>query len=330
MNLRVAGVAIACACTAVPAEADPRANGDGYLGRLVRDVRTRLDDLAAGHAPKIVPPVPVAVTWKQAKLISFDPGAPLLALMGADLDGDGKAELYAVTAREVIALGWRGSRFTELGRVSFSGDPAVPAPRDPVGTVHVRGAQLIAASSAWAKELVVGWNKKALVGQLGGAGFQRCAHNRAALRPGRNHFDDNTYGKRCRDDLVDPQGYPLHATATLATSGKLTVDLEQCQPGGATCRPAGTYAFTSGVAFEIGDVDRDGKPEVIVTGTGAPGDGDFVKVTTIGGATLFTSKPTMGGVVGIAAADLDGNGVGEVVVAIRLAGGTHLDLMRLD
>jgi hypothetical protein len=327
-----ARAALACALVA-GAVSTAAADGDGYLSRLVKKVRTRLDEAAAGHAPKIIPPVPVAVTWKQAKLISFDPGAPLVALTGADLDGDGKRELYAVTSRDVIALGWRGSRFVELGRVGFTGDPAVPASRDPVGTAHVSGTQLIAASSAWAREIAVSWNKKSLVAQPGAPGFQRCTHNRAALRPGRNFFDDNTYGKRCREDLVDAQGYPVHATATLATSGKLTVDVESCQPGGATCRPGVSHVYWSGVAFAIGDVNRDGSPEIVVSGTGAPGDGDVVKVITIGQdekKAMFTSKPTTGGVVGITTSDLDGDGVEEVVVALRLAGGTHLDLMRLD
>jgi hypothetical protein len=35
---------------------------------------------------------------------SFDLGAPLVALTAADLDGDGKPELYAVTSREVVAI----------------------------------------------------------------------------------------------------------------------------------------------------------------------------------------------------------------------------------
>src|ERR1041385_6412816 len=55
-----------------------------------------------------VPPKKVAIKWRLTKIGTVDLGAPLVALTGADLDGDGHGELYAVTAREVIALGWRG------------------------------------------------------------------------------------------------------------------------------------------------------------------------------------------------------------------------------
>jgi hypothetical protein len=326
---------VAGAVSSATAESPPESTKDTYLSRLVNKVRTRLDDMAAAHAPKIVPPVPVNVTFRQPsrKLLSFDAGAPLVALAGADLDGDGKRELYAVTSNQVIALAWRGARIAELGRVAFSGDRAVPASRDPVGTAFVNGNQLIAASSAWAREIAVTWDKKSLVAQVGNPGFQRCTHNRVALRSGRNFFEDNTYGKVCREDLVDAGGYPLHATATLSTSGKLVVETESCQPGGATCRPGISHTYSSGAAFAIGDVNRDGNPEIVVSGLGAVGDDDFIRVITIGHdekKALFTSQPKPPGVVALAVTDLDGDGVDEVIVALRLHPGNIIDLVRFD
>ena len=118
------GVALGLA--AVPAarahdDADP-----GYLARLASAVRARLDAAAAAHVARPAPPVPLAIRWRPQKLGSLDLGAPVVAVAAADLDGDGKAELYLVTSREVTAVAIAG-RVHKLGHVSFSGEPAVPA-----------------------------------------------------------------------------------------------------------------------------------------------------------------------------------------------------------
>ncbi len=71
---------------------------------------------------------------------------------------------------------------------------------------------------------------------------------------------------------------------------------------------------------------------MIVTGSGAPGDPDAIKVITLGGDEkkgLFR-KTFNGGVAGIAVGDGDGDGVPEVLAAVRLAGATRVDLWRLD
>jgi hypothetical protein len=119
---------------------------------------------------------------------------------------------------------------------------------------------------------------------------------------------------------------PLELRAQLALGGKLAVEVKKCAPGGA-CQPAGTYEYGhSGTAFELADVDRDGTPEVIVSGYVAPGDADGVKVYALGSdekRPLF-KKSFNGGVVGIAVAQ------STVVVAVRLAGATRVDLWRLN
>ncbi|HEY4058268.1 MAG TPA: hypothetical protein VGM39_16760, partial [Kofleriaceae bacterium] len=65
---------------------------------------------------------------------------------------------------------------------------------------------------------------------------------------------------------------------------------------------------------------------------GAPGDPDAVKVFTLGGDEkkgLFR-KVFQGGVAGLAIADGDGDGVTEVIAAVRLAGSARADIWRLD
>lgn len=311
-------LALAVVLAATPARAED------FLHRLVAEARARVDAEAVAHAPKPVPPVPIAVKWRPVKLVSIDLGAPLVTLTAADLDGDGKAELYAVTTHEVIALGWRGKRLDELGRVAFTGDAAVPVPRDPVGTAAVDGRALVASSSGFVRALRVSWQGKQLVGTPGEADFELCPGEHTKLVPGRDVFEGNRYAVVCRD-LVDAAGAPLHVRGELAATGKLAID-------------AGTAHFELpevGVAFELADLDRDGTPEVIYAGAGAPGDPDSVKVVSLG-PSHDPKKPrwkkpfTAGGVAGIAVGDLDGDKIAEVIAAVRLVGATRVDLWRLE
>jgi hypothetical protein len=341
--MRRAAIAAVVGATIAPvgsASAD-----DGALARLAEAVRSQLDEAAAAHGPKLVPPVPAPIKWAPQKLGSLDLGAPIVAVAAADLDGDGKAELYLVTSREVIAVSLAGKLLRELGRVAFTGEPAVPAARDVVGTAVVDSGAVIAAASEWAKDLRVEWNGKVLTGKPGAAGFRVCG-DRMQLSPGRNHFRDGpaaVFGARCRDDLVDAGGHPLHIRGELSAAGVLEVELSRCAADGTACQPAGSYALKDvGFAFEIADVDRDGTPDVIASSASAPGDADTVRVFPIApvlhpghgkprppGAAVF-KRAFNGGVAGIAVADGDGDGVAEVVCVVRLAGATRVDLWKLD
>jgi hypothetical protein len=317
-------------CAAVPAA---RAD-DGYLGRLAGAVRARLDEAAAAHVVKLVPPVPIAVKWKPQKLGSLDLGAPIVAVAAADLDGDGKAELYVVTGRDVIVASLAG-KVREQGRVAFGGEPAVPASRDLVGTAVVEGTALVAGVSAWAKDLRVQWDGKSLTATPGPGGFRVCGE-RMQLQPGRNHFREGQaalFGARCRNDLVDAAGAPLHIRGELSVTGTLDVVVERCAADGTACRQVASYRYKDiGVAFEIADVERDGTPDVVVSSASAPGDPDAVRVIALGapGGKPTFKKPFNGGVAGIAVADGDGDGVPEVIAVVRLAGATRVDVWRLD
>ncbi|MGE5184982.1 MAG: hypothetical protein ACM31C_23095, partial [Acidobacteriota bacterium] len=277
-------VAVAMIAIGARASADPSpgASKDTWLHQLVTDVRARLAAAAAVHAPK--PPVRIAVKWRPQRLGSLDLGAPLVALAAADLDGDGKAELYAVTPQAVIAIAAAG-RVKELARVPFAGDPAVPRSRDPVGSAIVVNGELVASTSSWARSLHVAWKTKQLAGDPGEPGFELCAGERAQLQPGRNYFGDGAtayYGVRCAD-LVDAKGLPLHARAQLSLANKLDVTVSRCAADGTGCTEARKHDYAGvGVAFALADVDRDGTPELIFAGAGAPGDPDVVRVVTLG------------------------------------------------
>ena len=309
---------------------------DSFLPQLVRDVRARIDAALVARPPKLVPPQKVVVRWKLAKLGSLDLGAPLVALTGADLDGDGRGELYAVTTREVIALGLRGKKLEELGRVAFVGEPATPAPRDVVATAIVEGGEVVASVSSWAKSLRVRKAKTALTAVAGAPGFAVCPGEVAQLAPGRNYFDGGAqrYATRCRADLVEPDGRPIRARGELSLTNKLDIAIERCTAASIGCQPLTHHAYSAvGVAFDFADVDRDGKPEVIYAAAGAPGDPDILKVVTIGDDDRkwkLRKSFTAGGIAGIAIADLDGNGAQEVVAAVRLVGATRVDVWRVE
>jgi hypothetical protein len=244
--------------------------------------------------------------------------------------------MYAVTAREVVAIALRGGRPVELGRVAFTGDRATPAPRDPIGTAVVENGELVAAVSTWSRDLRVAWKGTSLVGVPGVPGFLVCPGERVAAVTGRNYFlvgGKPAYGVRCAT-LVDREGTPLRVRAALAIAGKLAVDVQRCAPGAApACQPAGSFEYKDvGVAFELADVDRDGTPEVILSGAGAPGDADAVKVMRLvaDDKKAVYRKAFNGGVASLVAVDGDGDGVTEVIAAVRFAGAMRVDLWRLD
>jgi hypothetical protein len=326
---------------AAPARADdeptaPPRSPDACLHDLVRDVRARIDAAIVARPAK--PPKPVAVRWRFVKRGSFDLGAPLVALTGADLDRDGKGELYAVTSRDVIALGLRDGKLAELGRVALAGEPAQPMLRDVVATATADGNELVVAVSSWAKSTRLLWSGTTLAATLGDPGFLVCPGEVARLAPGRNYFGDATtghFGVRCRAGLVEPDGRPLRVRAQLSLAGKLDIAVERCAAAGLGCQPATRYEVGNvGVAFDIADVDRDGRPEVVYAGAGAPGDPDRIEVVSLGDngkkQAKLTKALSAGGVAGIGVTDLDGDGVDDVVAAVRLVGATRVDLWRLE
>ncbi len=299
------------------------ARAGGVLHDLASEVATRLEALRVAHAKPVVP-VPVAVHWRPVRVTpSVELGAPLVALTAGDLDGDGRAELYAVTSREVIAFSLAGHQVKELARVAFAGEPALPMPRDPVGTAVVDGHTLVAGSSRFARGLRVSWRGAQLVADLDPPGFELCAGERVPLVPGRDYFGDDKngyYGVRCRV-LADATGQPLHARGVLGLTGRLDVTVD-----------AAHYSYPQvGTAFELADLDRDGKPELVFAGANAPGEADEVRVVTLGAderKTRLKKGFAAGGVAGLAVGEFDG--APAVVAAVRLVGSTRVDLWRLN
>jgi hypothetical protein len=80
---------------------------------------------------------------------------------------------------------------------------------------------------------------------------------------------------------------------------------------------------------------RDGGAEVLASGARAPGDPDTVTVHSLPadggkpGKPLF-KKSFTGGIGGLTADDVDGDGDLEVFAAVRLPGSERVDLWLLD
>ena len=340
-------VALSVAPAAAPADSGaaerPR---DDLVSWLGGELQRRIDD-ATRPAP--VPPVPVKVVWRSRRLAAVDLGAPLLAIAAADVDGDGAAELVALTTREALVLELSGKRKVSIAaRVELPGAAPEKRPRDAVGALVVDDTdgdgvpEIMARASEQAKGARWVWRdgKLAPLGEL--SGYPLCAGVTAELAPGRNYFTGDSfewsrggeapeaapefYAARCRADLVDAEGMPVALFGLVDSGGTLVVTRVDA-------RAARIEVRKRGVAFDIADVDNDGSAEIITTTNRAPGRGDQVHVYAIQGGTLeriAKSKRFTGGVAGIATGDIDGDGDRDVVAAIRLVGSSKVDLWTLN
>ncbi|MGK2956856.1 MAG: hypothetical protein ACSLFB_00320 [Acidimicrobiales bacterium] len=89
--------------------------------------------------------------------------------------------------------------------------------------------------------------------------------------------------------------------------------------------------FRGGVHVASGDINGDGVDEII-TGAGA-GGGPHIRIFSGGGEDLggfFAFDPAFNGGVTVATADVDGNGVDEIIVGAGPGGGPHVRVFRRD
>jgi hypothetical protein len=346
----LAALAVVVAAASAPRGARAAGERDG-LAELFRELGAALDAAIAERVPR--PPLPVRVSWRERRLGSIDLGAPLLAVTAADLDRDGRAELAALTTRELVVLSVRERALVERARVGLGGEPAPLRPRDPIGVLAVDEAPggeavLVARSSERADAVRVAWRRGQLVALDRRAGFPLCGGS-AELVAGRNYFaaaavqavgepllarlPAEFFSAVCRDRLVDARGGRIAVVGVVDLDRVLHV---RCRgAGSAECSAATVRARDYdgvGVAAEIADIDNDGVPEVLTTRGGAPGDRDRVSVfSAVGGKVeKVYSKDFHAGVVGVGAGDLDGDGDRDVIVAVRFAGSTHVSFWTLN
>lgn len=319
-----------------------------------------LEEAAVARIPPLAPPVPVKVTWKAKKLGAIDLGAPLATLATSDLDNDGRAEVIAVTELDVIVLAPQGRRaLAEIARAPLPDVAASRQPRIAVATAATiqeprSAALLVRASTVGAAAKYVLDDAGKLVASEAADEYRVCEDRVARLVPGRDYFErasdhddaldgwpDRFFAAACTDRLVDPIGRGLRVDAVLGAGGQLSVTARTRCPrtgeGSTDCVAERSFTIAKvGVAFAIADVDRDGRPEIITSAASAPGDADSVTVRSLPATgTKLAKKPVFekaftGGVGGIVADDVDGDGDIEVIAAVRLPGAERVDLWLLD
>lgn len=289
-------------------------------------------------------PVAVAVRWNPRRIATLDVGSSLGAMIAGDLDGDRVPELVLVSDSMVIVCALVDGKLREITRMAFVGEPAAIRPRDPVSTVAIdlAAGEVMAGSSSYATSIRARWQAPTLVILEQLDGLPLCAHQRMRLAVGRNMFVDTGddpaasaggkelfFAQRCRDDLTLADGSRASVVARLPVDGPLAIAVQPRCDG--PC-PSRRYEVSGvGVAFDLGDVDRDGRIDVAYAGAGAPGDPDAVRVAPISDPrrTLYRRAfPT--GVAAVALIDFDGNGASEVVAAVRVPGSLRFELWRLN
>ena len=79
-------------------------------------------------------------------------------------------------------------------------------------------------------------------------------------------------------------------------------------------------------------MNRDGQPEITTTGAAPPGEPDRVTVLSWRDQRFVRvfSRAFSGGVVAVTVADIDGDGIDNVVAAVRLPGSYRVDLWTLN
>ncbi len=329
------------------ARAQDARSDDSPLHRWWAEVSAELARAAESRRRK--PPRAVTVVWKKRLLGEIDLEAPLLDLAARDLDGNGKAELFALTSRELAVV-----RPRRRGKLVADPELALPVlppairSRDPIGALSIDDAgQILARTSDQSEGIAAEWSRGRLSEVRRLAGFPVCADAIAEVVPGRNRFAATSLAStraaphravaadvssmRCATDLVDPAGVPVDLFGSVGLDDRLSV---HCLREGGACDPGTADRDYEGVghAFELTDVNNDGHPEVI-TSSSAPRDGkDKVSVYAIGvdGVTAVFETTLDGGVIAFATGDIDGDGDRDVVSAVRVAGGTKVELWTLN
>ncbi len=298
----------------------------GTIGTFVVGSKLDADLRAYLAAPAAVVPAVAPVAPARPRKLAFRAvgSIDLLDLAAADLDGDGKAELVALTPDDVavLTLGPDGARMT--ARAPLEGPPPVPRPRTPVGALVVADLDgrraIVVHSSAHAAGGIFTFAGGTLSRAGDEKAFPVCGDagkvTTVDLVPGLALFGkERSVATRCGAGLV----------AVLDTQGVLHL----WKPDAKT-----PYAQVpaSGTAFAIADLDGDGKPELVTAAFRAPGGADAFTIYSLaeGAPRVFRKGPTTpAGIVAVTTGDLDGDGAPDVVGASRGAG-TQVDLWLAD
>jgi hypothetical protein len=262
-------------------------------------VDATIDDELRAYLPRAGAPV----GW-QARQVALGDIEPL-AMAAGDTDGDGRAEVVLLTAREVIALRADGDRASERWRVPLSGKPAVLRPRAEIGAVTVENGAVIAHASGFADGI-----RRARTVELA-RGFAMPGVGVCELQAGVDWFSCAGLPER------------VWSAAGLFRRGANRPTLAAVEPGAVGTlwlrEPDGVPFELRGVGAQVALLSLERGDFVAVSEPVQPGEPDAVVVHALTpGLPVAHRLDRLGGNVrALAAGDLDGDGAAELIAAVR-------------
>lgn len=254
------------------------------------------------------------------------------ALTTGDLDGDGRAEIVALTDDAVVVFTGGGRLVARYEHRALP--PAQTPTREPTGTVVVlpepRQLAYFSARHSHGERLELRGGQLHPVGKIDQPLWPWPRSSAAAtLNPGQNSYARDV---RAATGAIVAAPSPFVTLSAASVGGDVHVLLVSAEGSAVrftTSAPAEVLTLEGvGAGSAIAELDGDGSPELI-TSLPATGGEDTLRILRAGGEVAWETKLASGRALQVAPGDVDGDGVTEVVVALWTdEGQTELQLFR--